>query len=70
MSQDLFVIEYLLKPIILFLVIILICANLNKDLLRDDKADLESLKFLHELLDSGTIYDNEFEKKKNRITSK
>ena len=70
MSQDSFVIEYLLLPIILFLVIILIYSYIKKKLLRDDKEDLESLKLLQELLDSGTINENEFEKKKNRITSK
>ena len=43
---------------------------IKKKLLRDEKEDLESLKLLQELLDSGTINDNEFQKKKNRITSK
>ena len=32
--------------------------------------DLESLKHLQALRGSGTINENEFEKKKNRITSK
>ena len=32
--------------------------------------DLESLKLLQSLRDSGTINEKEFEKKKNRITSK
>ena len=32
--------------------------------------DLESLKLLQSLHDSGTINEKEFEKKKNRITSK
>ena len=70
MSQDSFMTEYILLPIILFLLIILIYSYIKKKLLRDDKEDLESLKLLQELLDSGTINENEFEKKKNRITSK
>ena len=68
--QDSFVIEYLFLPIIIFLVIILIYSYIKKKLLRDDREDLESLKLLQELHDSGTINENEFEKKKNRITSK
>ncbi|MDG2066528.1 MAG: SHOCT domain-containing protein [SAR324 cluster bacterium] len=70
MSQDSFVTEYLFLPIIIFLVIILIYSYIKKKLLRDDREDLESLKLLQELHDSGTINENEFEKKKNRITSK
>jgi uncharacterized membrane protein len=70
MSQDSFVTEYLFLPIIIFLVIILIYSYIKKKLLRDDREDLESLKLLQELRDSGTINENEFEKKKNRITSK
>ena len=69
-SQDSFVTDYILLPIILFLLIILIYSYIKKKLLRDDKEDLESLKLLQELLDLGTINENEFEKKKNRITSK
>ena len=69
-SQDSFVTEYILLPIILFFLIILVYSYIKKKLLRDDKEDLESLKLLQELLDSGTINENEFEKKKNRITSK
>ena len=70
MSQDSFVTEYLFLPIIIFLVIILIYSYIKKKLLRDDRVDLESFKLLQELHDSGTINENEFEKKKNRITSK
>jgi len=39
-------------------------------ILRDEKEDLENLKLLQELLDAGTITENEFKKEKNRITSK
>jgi len=68
--QDSFLIEYLLIPLIIFLLIILIYSYIKKKLLREDKEDLESLKILQELLDSGTINENDFQKKKNRITSK
>ena len=37
MSKDSFVIEYLLLPIILFLIIILIYSYIKKKLLRDEK---------------------------------
>jgi uncharacterized membrane protein len=70
MFQDSFMFQYLLQPLILFLIIILIYVFIKKKLLRDEKEDLESLKLLQKLLDSGTINDNEFQKKKNRITSK
>ena len=51
------------------------CNNFNlfiskKKILRKDMDDLESLKLLQALRDSGTINEKEFEKKKNRITSK
>ena len=70
MPQDSFVYEYLFIPIIIFLVIILIYSYIKKKLLRDDSEDLENLKHLQELRDSGTISEDEFEKKKNSITSK
>lgn len=68
--QDSIIMEYFLPPIILVLGIILIYAFLKKRLLRDEKEDLENLKLLQELLDAGTITQDEFEKKKRRITSK
>ena len=70
MSQDSFMTEYIFLPTIIFLIIILIFSYIKKKLLRDVKEDLESLKLLQELHDSGTINEKEFEKKKNRITSK
>ena len=69
-SQDFYMMEYLLPPIILFLGIILFYVFVKKRILRDEKEDLESLKLLQELLDAGTITENEFKKKKNRIPSK
>ena len=68
--QDFYVMEYILPPIILFLGIILFYVFIKKRILRDEKEDLESLKLLQELLDAGTITENEFKKKKSRITSK
>ena len=68
--QDFYMMEYLLPPIILFLGIILFYVFIKKKILKDEKEDLESLKLLQELLDAGTITENEFKKKKNRITSK
>ena len=54
-SQDFYMMEYLLPPIILFLGIILFYVFIKKRILRDEKEDLESLKLLQELLDAGTI---------------
>ena len=68
--QDSFFIDYLFLPILLFLLILLIYSYIKKKLLRDDKDDLDNLKLLQELLDSKTISESEFQKKKNRITSK
>ena len=70
MFHNSFIFQYLLQPLIFFLIIILIYVFIKKKLLRDVNEDLESLKLLQELLDSGTINENEFENKKNRITSK
>ena len=64
MSKDSFVIEYLLLPIILFLIIILIYSYIKKKLLRDEKEDLESLKLLMELLDSVQLMKINFKRKK------
>ena len=68
--HDFFIMEYLLLPIILFLGIILFYVFIKKRILKDEKEDLESLKLLQELLDAGTITENDFKKKKNRIASK
>jgi len=70
MSQTSFLVQYIFIPLIAFLVIILIYSYIKKKLLRDDKEDLESLKYLKELFDLGTINKDEFEKKKNSITAK
>ena len=68
--QNSFLVEYLAFPFLIFLMIILVYNYLKKRILRDEKEDLESLKLLQELLEQGTISNEEFLKKKNHITSK
>ena len=68
--QNSFLVEYLVFPFLIFLMVILVYNYLKKRILRDEKEDLESLKLLQELLEQGTISNEEFLKKKNRITSK
>ncbi len=62
--------EYIIFPLIIFLIIILIYQFIKKRIMKDDKNELESLKLLQELLEKGTINDDEFKKKKNKIISK
>mgnify|MGYP005749958197 FL=1 len=62
--------EYIIFPLIIFLIILLIYQFIKKRIMKDDKNELESLKLLQELLEKGTINDNEFKKKKNKIISK
>ena len=64
MSKDSFVIEYLILPMIIFLIIILIYSYIKKKLLRDEKEDLESLNLLMELLDSVQLMKMNFKRKK------
>ena len=54
----------------IFLIILLIYQFIKKRIMKDDKNELESLKLLQELLEKGTINEDEFEKKKNKIVSK
>ena len=70
MWQNSFLIQYFLLPLIFLLFIILIYSYIKKKLLKEDKDDLESLKLLQELFDSGTINEKDFQKKKVKITSK
>ena len=70
MPENSFLIEYFLIPLIFILLIFLTYSYVKKKLLKEDKEDLESLKLLKELLDTGVINENDFKKKKNRITSK
>ena len=62
--------EYIIFPLIIFLVVLLIYHFFKQRIMKDDKDELESLKLLQELLEKGTINEDEFEKKKNRIISK
>ena len=62
--------EYIIFPLIIFLVVLLIYQFIKKRIMKDDKDELESLKLLQDLLDKGTINEDEFEKKKNKIISK
>ena len=62
--------EYIIFPLIIFLIILLIYQFMRKRIMKDDKDELESLKLLQELLEKGTINEDEFEKKKNKIVSK
>ena len=62
--------EYIIFPLIIFLIILLIYQFIKKRIMKDDKDELESLKLLQELLEKGTINDDEFKKKKNKIISK
>ena len=61
--------EYILFPLIIFLIILLIYQFIKK-IMKDDKNELESLKLLQELLEKGTINEDEFKKKKKKIVSK
>ena len=62
--------EYIIFPLIIFLVVLLIYHFFKQRIMKDDKDELESLKLLQELLEKGTINKDEFEKKKNKIISK
>ena len=62
--------EYIIFPLIIFLIILLIYQFMRKRIMKDDKDELESLKLLQELLEKGTINEDEFKKKKNKIISK
>ena len=61
--------EYIIFPFIIFLVVLLIYHFFKQRIMKDDKDELESLKLLQELLEKGTIYEDDFEKKKNSIIS-
>ena len=62
--------EYIIFPLIIFLVVLLIYKFIKKRIMKDEKDELESLKLLHDLLEKGTINEDEFQKKKNKIISK
>ena len=70
MPENSIFMEYIIFPLIIFLIFLLIYQFLKKRIMKDDKNELESLKLLQELLEKGTINDDEFKKKKNKIISK
>ena len=70
MPENSIFMEYIIFPLIIFLIILLIYQFIKKRIMKDDKDELESLKLLQELLEKGTINEGEFEKKKNKIISK
>ena len=70
MPENSIFMEYIIFPLIIFLIILLIYQFIKKRIMKDDKNELESLKILQELLDKGTINEDEFKKKKNKIVSK
>lgn len=70
MPENSIFMEYIIFPLIIFLVILLFYQFIKKRIMKDDKNELESLKLLQELLEKGTINEDEFKKKKNKIVSK
>ena len=70
MQENSIFMEYIIFPLIIFLIVLLIYQFIKKRIMKDDKNELESLKLLQELLEKGTINEDEFKKKKNKIVSK
>ena len=70
MPENSIFMEYIIFPLIIFLIILLIYQFIKKRIMKDDKNELESLKLLQELLEKGTINEDEFKKMKNKIVSK
>ena len=70
MPENSIFMEYIIFPLIIFLIILLIYQFIKKRIMKDDKNELESLKLLQELLEKGMINEDEFKKKKHKIVSK
>ena len=70
MPENSIFMEYIIFPLIIFLIILLIYQFIKKRIMKDDKNELESLKLLQELLEKGAINEDEFKKKKHKIVSK
>ena len=70
MPENSIFMEYIIFPLIIFLVVLLIYQFIKKRIMKDDKDELKSLKLLQDLLEKGTINEDEFQKKKNKIISK
>ena len=60
MPENSIFMEYIIFPLIIFLIILLIYQFIKKRIMKDDKNELESLKLLQELLEKGTINEDEF----------
>ena len=69
MPENSIFMEYIIFPLIIFLIVLLIYQFIKKRIMKDDKDELESLKLLQDLLEKGTINEDEF-KKKHKIVSK
>ena len=59
--------EYIIFPLIIFLIILLIYQFMRKRIMKDDKDELESLKLLQDLLEKGTINEDEFKKRSIKL---
>ena len=59
--------EYIIVPLIIFLIILLIYQFMRKRIMKDDKDELESLKLLQDLLEKGTINEDEFKKRSIKL---
>ena len=66
MPENSIFMEYIIFPLIIFLIILLIYQFIKKRIMKDDKNELESLKLLQELLEKGTINEDEFKKKEEK----
>ena len=67
MPENSIFMEYIIFPLIIFLIILLIYQFIKKRIMKDDKNELESLILLQELLEKCTINEEEFNKNKNKI---
>ena len=63
MPENSIFMEYIIFPLIIFLIVLLIYQFIKKRIMKDDKNELESLKLLQDLLEKGTINEDEFKKK-------
>ena len=59
--------EYIIFPLIIFLIILLIYQFMRKRIMKDDKDELESLKLLQDLLEKGTINEDELKKRSIKL---
>ena len=59
--------EYIIFPLIIFLIVLLIYQFIKKRIMKDDKDELESLKLLQDLLEKGTINEDEFKKRSIKL---